>query len=66
MAYLDWSQAEDERVEALVAKEMGENPLANKRRGMRDIWKSVERDSREQQALYSTESEVEQCIIVKT
>lgn len=37
MAYLDWSNAEDERVEAQVSKEMGDNPLANKRRGVKDI-----------------------------
>ena len=38
MSYLDWNKAEDERVEALVAKEMGDNPLAHKRRAMREIW----------------------------
>lgn len=42
MPYLDWSKADNERVEAQVAKEMGDNPLANKRRGIKDIWKSVE------------------------
>ncbi|KAJ3455461.1 hypothetical protein MRS44_016943 [Fusarium solani] len=47
MAYLDWSKAEDERMEAQVAKEMGDNPLTNKRRGVKEIWKSVERDSKE-------------------
>jgi hypothetical protein len=26
MAYLDWSNAEDERIEIQVAKEMGDNP----------------------------------------
>jgi hypothetical protein len=25
-----------------VVKEMGDNPLANKRRGVKDIWKSVD------------------------
>ncbi|OAQ58237.1 transposase-like protein [Purpureocillium lilacinum] len=52
MAYLDWSNAEDERVEAQVAKEMGDNPLANARRGVKEIWQRIERDSREQEALY--------------
>ncbi|KAM4067074.1 MULE transposase [Hirsutella rhossiliensis] len=32
MAYLDWSHAEDQRVEAQIMKEMGDNPLANTRR----------------------------------
>ncbi|KAJ6436941.1 hypothetical protein O9K51_10477 [Purpureocillium lavendulum] len=66
MAYLDWSRAEDERVEAQIAEEMGNNPLANKRRGMKDIWESGEKDSREQQALHSTTGEAERCIIVIT
>ncbi|KAM4061738.1 hypothetical protein HRG_013329 [Hirsutella rhossiliensis] len=64
-AYLDWSRAEDERIEAQVVKEMGDNPLANKRRGVKEIWKSVERDSKEQQALHSTAGSVERCIVVK-
>lgn len=59
MAYLDWCKAEDERVKAHVAREMGENPLANNRRGMKEIWDSTERDSSEQQALYSEGNTVE-------
>lgn len=43
MTYLDWSKAEDERIEAQVAREMGDNPLANRRRGMKEIWERVER-----------------------
>ncbi|KAH7461200.1 hypothetical protein FOMA001_g19226 [Fusarium oxysporum f. sp. matthiolae] len=65
MAYLDWCSAEDKRVEAQVAREMGDNPLATKRRGMKDIWKSAEKDSREQQALHSVRDKTERCIIVK-
>ena len=65
MAYLDWSKAEDERIEAQVVHEMGDNPLANKRRGVKDIWKSVEIDSKKQQALHSTAGSVDQCIVVK-
>jgi hypothetical protein len=65
MAYLDWSKAEDERIEAHVAKEMGDNPLTNKRRGVKEIWKSVERDSKEQQALHTETGSTEQCIVVK-
>ncbi|KID81747.1 transposase [Metarhizium guizhouense ARSEF 977] len=64
MAYLDWSRAEDERVEALVAKEMGNNPLASRRRGMKHIWKSIEQDTKEQQALRSNKKLAEDCIIV--
>jgi hypothetical protein len=64
MAYLDWSKAEDERVESLVAKEMGNNPLASRRRGMNHIWKSIEQDMNEQQALHSNENLAEDCIIV--
>ena len=31
MAYLDWSDAEDTRIEAQVAGEMEENPLAKEK-----------------------------------
>jgi hypothetical protein len=65
MAYLDWSKAEDERVEAVVTKELRDSPSAGKRRGMKDIWRSVERDSKEQQELHSGASEVGECIVVK-
>ncbi|RKK50684.1 hypothetical protein BFJ69_g18025, partial [Fusarium oxysporum] len=44
MAYLDWSKAEDERIEAQVAEEMGDNPLANRRRGVKEIWERIEAD----------------------
>ncbi|KAG8410689.1 hypothetical protein J3459_022535 [Metarhizium acridum] len=65
MAYLDWSNQEDERIEAQVAREMGDHPLANKRRGMKEIWKRIEVDSNEQQALHSANSATEDCIVVK-
>jgi hypothetical protein len=52
-------------VEALVAEEMGDNPLANRRRGMKGIWESVERDHQRQQDLHSTNDEIAQCIEVK-
>ena len=64
MAYLDWAKAEDERVERQVAQEMGDNPLANRRRGMKEIWKSVEQDMIEQQARYSNDNRAEDCIVV--
>lgn len=64
MAYLDWAKAEDERVEGQVAQEMGNNPLANKRRGMKGIWKSIEQDTINQQALYSNDNQAEDYIVV--
>lgn len=64
MAYLDWTKAEDERIESQVAEEMGDNPLANRRRGVKDIWRRIETDSREQEALHSASRRTEECIIV--
>ncbi|KAH7473055.1 hypothetical protein FOMA001_g11999 [Fusarium oxysporum f. sp. matthiolae] len=64
MAYLDWTRVEDERVERQVAQEMGDNPLANRRTGMKEIWKRVEQDMIDQQALYSNDKLAEDCIIV--
>ncbi|KAL3952881.1 hypothetical protein ACCO45_012824 [Purpureocillium lilacinum] len=66
MAYLDWGRAEDERVEAQVAREMGDNPLANTRRGMKEIWRRVEEDCREQEALHAVAGSADECIFVKT
>ncbi|KID80963.1 hypothetical protein MGU_11634 [Metarhizium guizhouense ARSEF 977] len=63
MAYLDWSKAEDERIEAQVAMEMRTNPST--RRGVTEIWKSIETDSRQQDALHSASISVEDCIVVK-
>ncbi|KAK4069807.1 hypothetical protein Purlil1_13645 [Purpureocillium lilacinum] len=62
MAYLDWSRAEDERVEAQVAREMGDNPLANTRRGMKEIWRRVEEDCREQEALHAVAGSADECM----
>ena len=53
MAYLDWSTAEENRVEALLAAEMADNPFS-KRRGMREIWETAAADSETQQILFST------------
>jgi len=50
-AYLDWNSAEDARIEAQVAAE-GILP-GNQRRGTRDIWRRVERDIEEQEAMHS-------------
>ncbi|KAJ2975527.1 hypothetical protein NQ176_g5473 [Zarea fungicola] len=64
MAYLDWNQTEDERVDALVAKEMANDPLVNRRRGMKHIWKSIEQDISEQEALHSKNNLAGDVIIV--
>ncbi|KAK1837453.1 hypothetical protein CCHR01_19925 [Colletotrichum chrysophilum] len=65
MAYLDWDRAEQERVDELVVAEEGDNPFRNSKRGMGDIWKRVERDNAEQEALYSG-SQPAECIVVKS
>jgi hypothetical protein len=65
MAYLDWSEAEDKRIEAQVVAAMGDNPFGSRRRGVDDIWRQAERDIEEQEALYAAEREEEQsCIII--
>ena len=53
MAYLDWSNAEDDRVEAEVAAEM-ERGMFSSRRGMHDIWEAAARDTKAQEAFYSS------------
>lgn len=65
MAYLDWNKAEDERIEAQVAREIESNSFASRRRGVQDIWRRIEEDVKEQEALYSVSDEVGQCIEVK-
>lgn len=52
MAYLDWTEAEDNRVEAQVAAEMQSNRWSRGRRGMDDIWGAAERDCDEQQQIW--------------
>lgn len=52
MAYLDWSKAEEDRVEARVAAEMAGRPFSS-RRGMRDIWEAAAIDSETQEAFFS-------------
>jgi hypothetical protein len=54
MAYLDWSKAEDDRVEAQIVVEMEGNPFSS-RKGMGGIWRAAEKDIEEQQALYSAD-----------
>ena len=62
MAYLDWSKAEDARIDAQVAEELGDNPFGNYRRGVDEIWRRAERDTEEQEVLYAAE---ESCIVVE-
>ena len=64
MAYLDWSNAKDERVKGQVAMEMGDKPLANKRRGMQEMWKLAEEESREQEAPHSAANDAQPCIVI--
>lgn len=52
MAYLDWSNVEDDRVEAEVATEMEGNVFSS-RRGMHDIWEAAARNIEAQEAFYS-------------
>ena len=51
MAYPDWSNAEDDRVEVEVAAEM-EGNMFSSRRGMHDIWEAAARDIEAQEAFY--------------
>lgn len=53
MAYLDWDKSENDRIEAQMAVEIDGNLFSN-RRGVGEIWRAVERDLEEQEALYSS------------
>lgn len=55
-AYIDWSRAEDQRVDAIVANEIRhnrDNSQERTRRGVGAIWRQIEQDSKEQEALHS-------------
>lgn len=52
MAYLDFSNAEDARIEARVANEMRGNQFSS-RRGYGDVLDAAWQDGLEQQAFYS-------------
>jgi hypothetical protein len=55
MAYLDWEDKENERVQAQVTADMAEEAASGRsihRRGIKDIWDAAERDNEEQQALH--------------
>jgi hypothetical protein len=51
MAYLDFSNAEDKRIQEQLAADMEQSHSSNQR-GTREIWRACERDTREQQQLY--------------
>ena len=65
MAYLDWSNSEDVRIDSLVAQERRAEPFDAGQRGMEGIWNAVERDIREQESLYAKKALEESCIIVQ-
>jgi hypothetical protein len=65
MAFLDWSKAEDDRIEAQVSEELGNNLMGSRRRGVKDIWKKIVEDSEVQNALHAAEDQADQCIIVR-
>ena len=52
VAYLDWSKAKDNCIDAQVAREMKGNPLGRERRGVGEIRSMIDRDMGEQEALY--------------
>ena len=64
MAYLDWSKAEDARIDVQVAQELGDNPFGNYRRGVDEIWRRAERDIEEQEEQYAAEEQEESCIVI--
>lgn len=49
-------------IEELVFKEIADNPLANRRIGMKEIWESTEQDIIEQQALNSSATQAKEFI----
>jgi len=51
MAWIDWSNLEEARIEEVVKEDMARNGFGGTRPG--DIWRLVERDSEEQAALYA-------------
>ena len=46
MAYLDWDNSENDRVDAQVAAKMESNHFSS-RRGMGEVWRAAERDLKE-------------------
>jgi hypothetical protein len=52
MVYLDWSKAEEDRVEAQVSAEMEGDPFSS-RRGIYTTWEAAARDCEAREAFYS-------------
>lgn len=52
MAYIDWDNVEDARVEQRVAEDIAAEPIS-RRRGIKAIWGAARRDLEEQKALYA-------------
>ncbi|KJK84876.1 hypothetical protein H633G_11311 [Metarhizium anisopliae BRIP 53284] len=65
MAYLDWDNAENDRIEADIAQEARNGRLDTGRRGMGELWERAARDDEERQAQYEAQEE-ESCIIELT
>ena len=65
MAYLDWDNAENDRIEADIAQEACNGRLETGRRGMGELWKRAAWDDEERQAQYEAQEE-ESCIIVRS
>ena len=55
-AYLDWSRAEDDRVEAWVAQEMKDGPIDTGRRGIGEILSRIDRQIAEEEPFYLAEA----------
>jgi hypothetical protein len=51
-AYIDWSKAEDTRIERVVRKEVKANGFGGRTRGLGYIWALVDKDIEEQNRLY--------------
>lgn len=54
MAYLDWSDAEDARVEEVVRTDFGAHGYATRARGPGYLWAQVDRDIEEREHFYKT------------
>lgn len=64
MAYLDWDNKENERIEAEIAQELQDGRFEVGRRGADEVWRRAEEDSAGQQILYEAQQD-KSCIIVQ-
>jgi hypothetical protein len=53
IAYLDWSKAEEDRIEVQVAQEMENNPYDTGRRGIGEILRRIDKEIEGQHASHS-------------